>query len=195
MHTLMRSGARGICSLGACLLSASCAVDPAGTQQAAAAVAVPTMSDVPWPTAAGAHESGLPGIFPDAGPPTTGGACANADPCACGAPELDSDGDGFLDCADDCPDDAEKRGPAECGCGVPDVDSDGDGVADCNDLCSADPHKVERGECGCGVADADTDGDGGLDCREECPVDPTKTKLGACGCGVPDDDTDGDGTA
>ena len=56
--------------------------------------------------------------------------------CGCGVPDIDSDGDGSLDCFDNCPADPNKIYPGICGCGVSDVDSDGDGIADCNDDCS-----------------------------------------------------------
>lgn len=51
-------------------------------------------------------------------------------------PDLpDSDGDGTLDCDDNCPNDPNKTEPGVCGCGVPETDTDGDTVPDCNDLC------------------------------------------------------------
>ena len=45
-------------------------------------------------------------------------------------PEFDTDGDGTLDCNDNCPNDPDKIEPGQCGCGVPDTDTDGDGTAD-----------------------------------------------------------------
>ena len=36
----------------------------------------------------------------------------------------DTDGDGTLNCDDDCPTDPFKIAEGECGCGVPDTDSD-----------------------------------------------------------------------
>ena len=47
--------------------------------------------------------------------------------------QVDSDGDGVLDCNDGCPNDNNKAVPGVCGCGVSDVDSDGNGTPDCND--------------------------------------------------------------
>jgi len=55
--------------------------------------------------------------------------------CGCGVPDIDTDGDGALDCKDSCPRDASKRSPGICGCGVPDTDADGDGKIDCMDEC------------------------------------------------------------
>ncbi len=114
--------------------------------------------------------------------------------CGCGVPDTDSDGDGALDCSDQCPSDPGKTAPGVCGCGVPDTDSDGDGAPDCSDQCPNDPAKTAPGVCGCGVPDTDADGDGTPDCGDQCPSDPGKTAPGVCGCGVPDTDSDGDGT-
>jgi hypothetical protein len=113
--------------------------------------------------------------------------------CGCGVPDVDSDGDGAMDCEDGCPDDPDKTEPGGCGCGTPDSDSDGDGALDCQDGCPNDPDKTEPGSCGCGNPDSDSDGDGALDCEDGCPDDPNKTAPGACGCGLTDSDSDGDG--
>jgi hypothetical protein len=115
--------------------------------------------------------------------------------CGCGVPDVDSDGDGTLDCLDGCPLDPLKTSPGACGCGVADADTDGDGTLDCFDGCPNDPLKTAPGTCGCGVPDVDTDGDGTLDCLDGCPLDPLKTAPGQCGCGQPDTDGDGDGVA
>ena len=83
---------------------------------------------------------------------------------------VDTDSDGTDDCADDCPQDANKTTAGVCGCGVADTDTDGDGSADCVDSCENDASKTQPGVCGCGVADSDTDGNGILDC-----LDPSAT--------------------
>ncbi|MFW9824693.1 MAG: MopE-related protein [Candidatus Thorarchaeota archaeon] len=108
--------------------------------------------------------------------------------------EGDTDGDGTLDCQDNCPNDPAKTDPGLCGCGVTDTDSDGDGTPDCQDLCPSDPVKIDPGLCGCGIADTDSDGDRTPDCQDNCPSDPVKIDPGLCGCGVTDTDSDGDGT-
>ncbi len=113
--------------------------------------------------------------------------------CGCGVADLDSDGDGALDCFDGCPADPAKLEPGACGCGVADLDSDGDATPDCLDGCPLDPAKLEPGLCGCGAPDVDDDGDGVVNCLEQCPADPLKLDPGACGCGVADVDSDGDG--
>jgi hypothetical protein len=115
--------------------------------------------------------------------------------CGCGVADVDTDGDGALDCVDGCPLDPAKTAPGVCGCGVADVDTDGDGALDCVDGCPLDPLKIAPGVCGCGVADTDTDGDGAPDCVDGCPTDPAKTAPGQCGCGVADVDSDGDSVA
>jgi len=106
--------------------------------------------------------------------------------------QADSDGDGALDCVDDCPLDPLKTTPGQCGCGFVDLDADGDAVADCVDGCPADPLKIAPGQCGCGVVELDSDLDGVADCVDGCPLDPLKLTPGACGCGSPDIDSDGD---
>jgi hypothetical protein len=115
--------------------------------------------------------------------------------CGCGSPDLDSDGDGILDCADGCPANPTKQLQGICGCGVADTDSDGDQSPDCLDRCQSDPEKTTPGVCGCGVADVDGDQDGVFDCEDACPGDPHKVNPGQCGCGRDDQDRDGDGVA
>ncbi|HKU38989.1 MAG TPA: LamG domain-containing protein [Polyangiales bacterium] len=103
--------------------------------------------------------------------------------CGCGQPDIDSDGDGTLDCEDGCPEDPLKTAARICGCGTSDADSDSDGSADCVDACPRDARKTSVGACGCGVADSDQDGDGTVDCVDLCPRDRAKTAPGICGCG------------
>jgi hypothetical protein len=120
--------------------------------------------------------------------------------CGCGVQDVDTDGDGSMDCVDACPaDDSKTADAGVCGCGTPEGDTDGDGVADCVDECTLDAKKSARGVCGCGVDDSDTDGDGFV-CDDACPTDAAKSTAGVCGCGVPDTasnvmDSDGDGAS
>lgn len=72
---------------------------------------------------------------------------------------LDTDGDGTVDAADGCPNDAGKTSPGACGCGQPDTDADADGVADCNDAFPNDPSNGANGN-GNGNGNADNDGNG-----------------------------------
>jgi Tol biopolymer transport system component len=97
----------------------------------------------------------------------------------------DTDGDGTVDCFDQCRNDILK---------VVDVDTDADGFADCEDGCPTDPQKSAAGVCGCGTADIDTDSDGTPDCIDGCKNDPLKTAPGACGCGFSDIDANNNGT-
>lgn len=138
------------------------------------------------------------------GNPEPGTSCDDGDDCTvndtidesceCKGIIKDSDGDGTIDCEDNCPDDPRKTEPGQCGCGVNEIDPDGDGIFECEDMCPDDPNKLKPGECGCGNPDTDTDGDGTADCNDWCPDDPNKTEDGQCGCGNPETDTDGDGT-
>ncbi len=91
--------------------------------------------------------------------------------CPNPADNVDADGDGAVNCLDDCPTDPNKTVPGQCGCGNSDTDADNDGTADCNDSCPTDPNKIVPGQCGCGVSDnnVDSDGDGVLDCADQCP--------------------------
>ena len=56
-------------------------------------------------------------------------------PGPCGCDMTDTDGDGVLDCVDECINDVSKTTAGLCGCNVADVDSDGDGIPDCYDSC------------------------------------------------------------
>ena len=93
----------------------------------------------------------------------------------------DSDYDGRGDACDLCPLDGNKTRPGNCGCGRP------EGACATEDLCPGDPSKTVPGICGCGTADVDADGDGVLDCYDRCPgaVDDDQT----------DSDNDGVGDA
>jgi len=91
--------------------------------------------------------------------------------CPNPADNVDTDGDGVVNCLDGCPNDPNKTLPGQCGCGIADTDTDSDGTADCHDGCPTDPNKIAPGQCGCGQPDAiaDSDGDGILDCIDQCP--------------------------
>lgn len=83
---------------------------------------------------------------------------------------IDSDGDGSMDCEDDCPynesivtagetgceraeDMDNDNAPNSIGACTEGVDTDKDGVDNCQDACPNDPNKIEKGKCGCGVAE------------------------------------------
>lgn len=74
-------------------------------------------------------------------------------PMAACDPLLDSDGDGFLDCDDQCPADPEKIFPGDCGCNLLDLDINGDGVFECVEPCPVDSSLPDGGICTCPLVD------------------------------------------
>jgi len=89
--------------------------------------------------------------------------------CGCGVPDIDTDGDGTLDCLDGCPHHASKTTPGVCGCDTPETgDTDGDGTLDCIDSCPHDASKTSPGACNCSIPDTDADRDGTPDCHDDC---------------------------
>ena len=98
--------------------------------------------------------------------------------------EIDSDGDGVLDDADNCP--GTPRGVKVDATGCP-LDSDGDGVPDYKDKCPGTPMGVKVDANGCPL---DSDGDGVPDSKDKCPGTPMGVKVDATGCPL---DSDGDG--
>lgn len=122
------------------------------------------------------------GACVDHGFVTAGSACGDPSDATCSDPDTcdgagtcdpndetaDTDGDGTLDCSDDCPLDPDKTTAGVCGCGVADTDGDRDEVPDCHDDCPEDPDKTTVGVCGCGLADVDVDGDQIIDCQDQC---------------------------
>ncbi|MDD9938303.1 MAG: hypothetical protein OXT09_32140 [Myxococcales bacterium] len=72
-----------------------------------------------------------PGDAPDALPPDPGETPVMTPGCTSG--DLDSDGDGSLDCDDACPMDALKVEPGACGCGMPEPT---DGSMACEPACN-----------------------------------------------------------
>ncbi|MFM9028666.1 MAG: thrombospondin type 3 repeat-containing protein [Bacteroidota bacterium] len=71
-------------------------------------------------------------------------------------PFQDSDNDGLIDPADNCPTTANAD----------QLDADGDGVGDVCDQCPNNRYKTVPGTCGCTVPDTDSDGNGSTDCLE-----------------------------
>ncbi len=69
--------------------------------------------------------------------------------CGCGVPDIDSDGDGALDCTDACPGDSDKTEKGVCGCGISDTDSNGNGILDCNEEELHDLEESGSGSGGC----------------------------------------------
>jgi len=101
--------------------------------------------------------------------------------------ELDRDGDGILDVADKCPDQAEDKDGFEDADGCPDPDNDQDGVLDAEDRCMNVPGRPDLRGC------PDSDNDGIADLDDKCP-DQAEDKDGfedGDGCPEPDNDKDG----
>jgi outer membrane protein OmpA-like peptidoglycan-associated protein len=87
--------------------------------------------------------------------------------------DKDSDGDGFPDSIDGCPDskeDGEEPYPGD-GCPVT-SDRDGDGVVDLQDKCPDDPEDLDHLQDADGCPEKDADSDGVLDVRDACPLVP-----------------------
>ena len=89
---------------------------------------------------------------------------------------LDSDGDGVVDEADQCPN--TPRGITVDARGCP-PDSDGDGVPDYLDRCPSTPPGVPVDNSGCPF---DSDGDGVADHLDQCPDTPKGATVNEVGC-------------
>ncbi len=83
----------------------------------------------------------------------------------------DPDGDGVIDEADRCSDEAEDLDDFMDGDGCPDPDNDGDGVRDTRDTCANEPEDQDGFDDGDGCPDPDNDGDGVLDRKDRCRAD------------------------
>jgi Thrombospondin type 3 repeat len=112
--------------------------------------------------------------------------------------QSDSDGDGAVDGADDCPTVANSDQADSDGDGQGDAcdsDDDGDGVADTADNCPVVPGPASNHGCPAS-AQADGDGDGVRDGADNCPAraNPSQLDTDHDGRGdVCDGDDDGDG--
>lgn len=98
--------------------------------------------------------------------------------------EQDSDGDGVVDNADQCPDSPSGVAVDSRGCVL---DSDGDGVADYKDNCPGTGAGIAVDSAGCPL---DRDKDGVPDHEDQCPDSPEGVAVNDSGC-TPDDDNDG----
>jgi OmpA-OmpF porin, OOP family len=85
--------------------------------------------------------------------------------------DKDTDGDGYPDSIDGCPEqkeDGEGPFPGD-GCPVT-SDRDGDGILDLQDKCPDDPEDLDHIQDTDGCPEKDADGDGVLDVRDACPL-------------------------
>ena len=127
-----------------------------------------------------------------------------------GCEDIDSDGDGFVDQLDKCPDISDDQSDLD-GDGVGDAcetDTDGDGIPDSFDNCPRDTeewvsvHEIDHDQDGCRDEDrdADDDGDNILDLSDDCPkgeinwntLEPGQFDHDEDGCNDDLEDTDDD---
>lgn len=99
---------------------------------------------------------------------------------------VDTDGDGVLDDADNCPGTPAGTPVDASGCPLP-QDDDGDGVTNDVDKCPGTPPGAKVDASGC---ELDSDGDGVGDSRDQCPDTPAGAKVDDKGCEL-DSDADG----
>ncbi len=119
-------------------------------------------------------------------------ACGSA-PVATAAPDVrDADGDGILDDADRCVNEAEDVDGFEDADGCPDPDNDADGVPDARDGAPMDPEDRDGFEDADGVPDPDDDGDGVLDARDACRTEAEDVDGFQDADGCPETDNDRD---
>ena len=104
------------------------------------------------------------------------------------APTYDSDSDGVIDGADQCPGTAAGAAVDSRGC---ELDGDSDGVPDSRDACPDTRPGARVDGKGCEV-DSDSDRDGVPNKQDRCPNTPRGTKVDAYGCKTIED-SDGDG--
>ncbi|MBA2664300.1 MAG: OmpA family protein [Bradymonadaceae bacterium] len=103
----------------------------------------------------------------------------------------DSDGDGFYDDVDDCPQVAEDFDGFEDHDGCPELDNDGDGILNSDDRCPNEAGLASNHGCPM----FDTDGDGILDAHDPCLDTPEDFDGFEDHDGCPELDRDGDGIA
>lgn len=84
-------------------------------------------------------------------------------------PEVDTDGDGYLDSVDGCPLEPEDFDTFQDSDGCPDPDNDADGILDADDECPMQPEDVDGFADADGCPDVDNDQDGILDADDQCP--------------------------
>ena len=86
---------------------------------------------------------------------------------------LDSDGDGYPDDIDACPDVKEDGKPPNPTDGCPAAaDADGDGIPDDKDKCPNEPEDFDGVQDKDGCPETDADKDGVLDVVDKCPLEP-----------------------
>ena len=115
----------------------------------------------------------------------------------------DSDGDGFMDEDDACPDQPEDFDDWQDEDGCPDgdpppppvEDADGDGLLDDVDGCPDEAEDMDGFEDADGCPDLDNDNDAVTDSNDDCPLTPEDPDNWQDEDGCPDPDNDGDNIA
>lgn len=100
--------------------------------------------------------------------------------------DKDSDGDGYPDDIDECPDvkeDGKKPKPSD-GCPAP-QDADGDGIPDSKDKCPNDPEDLDGIQDKDGCPEEDADSDKVPDKVDKCPLEPGPPNKDASKNGCP----------
>jgi len=105
----------------------------------------------------------------------------------------DTDGDGYYDDVDKCPDQPEDFDGFQDDDGCPDPDNDGDGIPDYLDKCPNQAEDFDGYQDEDGCPDLDNDGDGILDANDKCPNQPEDFDGFQDDDGCPDPDNDNDG--
>jgi outer membrane protein OmpA-like peptidoglycan-associated protein len=107
-------------------------------------------------------------------------------------PPADTDGDGVLDTADQCPNEpaGALADPQHLGC--PSRDRDRDGVMDPSDLCPDEPQGAHPSPMRAGCPAADSDRDGVFDFEDACPSTAAGPTPDPHRAGCPDGDDDAD---
>jgi outer membrane protein OmpA-like peptidoglycan-associated protein len=115
--------------------------------------------------------------------------------------EVDSDGDGFLDSKDDCPQEPETENNYKDKDGCPDDeeetildenDEDADNILNKDDKCPTQPEDADRFEDEDGCPEFDNDKDGPHDNVDKCPDEPEDKDGFEDEDGCPDPNNDGD---
>lgn len=113
-------------------------------------------------------------------------------PTPIGPQPSDTDRDGVLDTADQCPNEpaGAHADPQHLGC--PSRDRDRDGVMDPSDLCPSEPQGAHPSPVRAGCPAADSDGDGVYDYEDACPSAAAGSAPDPHRAGCPDGDDDAD---
>jgi hypothetical protein len=119
---------------------------------------VDAVDTLPTGGSAGSGASGSGGSGVTGGSAGSGLTGGEGPACPDGGSEANRDGDEWIDCLDDCPDDPLKQRPVTCGCGLP--DSVEDGGTTCQELQPLLEHRYTFAGTGTVVVDSKGGADG-----------------------------------